>query len=422
MTSAVSFFGPTLPLPTLDLRFAENGSLVPSITFTRATSAWYFNSAGVLTDAGSGNPRFDYDPSTLAARGLLIEEARTNLCLQSEDLATTWSNIQSTETTNAINSPDGTQNADKIVEDATAAVQHGMNQDVTAACNVAYAMSCFAKAGERTWFRLTLDDGTATNAIRGWFDLANGVVGSAVNVGTGAGAAVSIQSCGNGWYRCTLTGTPATVDTGTTGVRLRLATGDASVSYNGDGVSGLYAWGADLEAGAFSTSYIKTTTAAATRNTDDARINTLTPWFNANEGTLFVEAMRPQLSAAQNNVLAAFSDGSSSDRMGLHISTANVLNVNMVGGADSGSANTANTISANVPFKAIAAFGVNNLQGCLNSTLSGVDATSSLPADAMTHLRIGALTGGLSLINGWVMRVAYYPRRLPAAQLQALTA
>lgn len=75
--------------PSLNLQFAGNTVLDPSITFTRAlNTATYFNSAGVLTTANANVPRFDYDPSTLAPRGLLIEEARTNLLLNSATLST----------------------------------------------------------------------------------------------------------------------------------------------------------------------------------------------------------------------------------------------------------------------------------------------------------------------------------------------
>lgn len=73
--------------PTLSLNFLT-GTLDSRITFTRASGATYTDSAGVLQLATSNTPRFDYDPVTLSAKGLLIEEQRTNLLLNSDTLST----------------------------------------------------------------------------------------------------------------------------------------------------------------------------------------------------------------------------------------------------------------------------------------------------------------------------------------------
>ena len=69
---------PPLPTPVLDLNYVSTMALSGTETFTRASSAWAFNSAGALTSFATNAPRFDYDKDTLAPKGLLIEEARTN--------------------------------------------------------------------------------------------------------------------------------------------------------------------------------------------------------------------------------------------------------------------------------------------------------------------------------------------------------
>jgi len=74
--------------PLLALDFMTPGTLDPRITFTRASTGTYFNSAGVMQTAAVNAPRWDYDPVTLALRGLLIEEQRANLLLNSATLGT----------------------------------------------------------------------------------------------------------------------------------------------------------------------------------------------------------------------------------------------------------------------------------------------------------------------------------------------
>ena len=75
-------------MPTLRLDFVNSNVLDPRITFTRASSATYFNSAGALTTAANNIPRFDYNPSTLVCNGLLIEQSSVNILLNSATLST----------------------------------------------------------------------------------------------------------------------------------------------------------------------------------------------------------------------------------------------------------------------------------------------------------------------------------------------
>ena len=71
-----------------------------------------------------------------------------------------------------------------------------------------------------------------------------------------------------------------------------MATSNGTVTYDGNGTSGIYLWGAQLEEGAFPSSYIPTTTAAATRSADVASITgtAFSGWYRQDEGTFYGEA------------------------------------------------------------------------------------------------------------------------------------
>ena len=110
----------------LDGRIVNDITSLPGFTFTRASTAWGFGSNGYLQSFSSNTPRLVYDPVTLASLGILVEEARTNLCLQSQNFATSWSTSNTTVSTDSTTSPDGTSNADTITED-TATNVHQVN-------------------------------------------------------------------------------------------------------------------------------------------------------------------------------------------------------------------------------------------------------------------------------------------------------
>lgn len=108
-------------------------------TFSRPSIATYFDSTGTLQTAASNTPRFDYDPTTHAAKGILIEESRTNLLIRSAEIENaTWTKSNSTIAANITIAPDGLTSADKIVENVDVGLTHAVQQMVAASASTYY--------------------------------------------------------------------------------------------------------------------------------------------------------------------------------------------------------------------------------------------------------------------------------------------
>lgn len=226
------------------------------------------DATGTIVAVNANLPRFDYDPVTLALRGLLVEETRTNLLLRSAEADNTiWIKIASSVTANATTAPDGTSAADKIVEDNTANT-HYIYEDVTkAASSLTYTCSGFYKPAGRSWMGMDLQDGGG-NGFNQFFNVSTGAIGSVTPFGSGFPVtAARIEPWNNGWYYVSVSTTSNTATT----IRCISLTAqvDGVSGYTGDGVSGIYQWGMQLEQASFPTSYVPTTSAAVTRNTDD---------------------------------------------------------------------------------------------------------------------------------------------------------
>lgn len=213
----------------LDLRFALQKTLDPRVTHTRASSATFVDSSGVL------------------------RSAVTNLVLRSEEFDNaSWSKTNSSITSNATTAPNGTITADALIED-TAASTHVALQTYGVTTGTTYTLSCYAKAAGRNFAQLLFIGGFASN-ITAIFDLTNGSVGT--TAGSPVTAAVAV---GNGWYRLSITAT--TISTITTSIQLRPAITSSAANYQGDGTSGLYLWGAQLEQASTVGDYVPTTSA-----------------------------------------------------------------------------------------------------------------------------------------------------------------
>ena len=382
--------------PTLNLDFAKTKVLDPRVTFTRASTATFVGANGLIQTAASGASRFDHDPATGESLGLLVEEARTNTQTYSEQFDNAaWTKTGTTVTANAVTAPDGTLTADKLVNDSSTGTHIASGQGVTFAPLTSGAtFTCYFKAAELSQIAIGY---TNTYVI---FNLATGTVFSTVN-SFGFTVTSSIQSFPNGWYRCSIT-----VNTGGSAfnpsVTIWTADNSGNISYTGNGTSGIYVWGAQVEAGAYPTSYIPTTSATVTRAADVASMTgtNFSSIFSASNpnGCMYVSAISPV-----NATL--FSVTAWPWRVQREIVT--VGNESYFWSAQSGPQKLAinNGIGANALY----------LNGSLLATLSTTSGASN-----GTQLNIGNSDGRFN--NGPIARLTYYPVRLPDTQLQALTA
>ena len=384
---------------------------------TSTTTQPITNYIPVLLTAGGNQARFDHNPTTGESLGLLIEEQRTNRILYSEQFDNAaWSLYGSTVTANAIVSPSGLQNGEKIVE-TTANDIHRISQgSISVTSGTAYTFTVYAKAGERTFIENRIYDGS-TNAGIATFDLVNGTV-------SGVTGSASMTSVGNGWYRCVLTATATVTSSSALGlIYLKISSG--LDSWAGNGFSGAFVWGAQLEAGAFATSYIATTSASATRTADAASMTgtNFSSWFNNGEGSMYLEHNIPSYGGGINFLGWALNTGTVSTNainfFANYNSTGRVRTLGYNGTTLDIDTYSGTVLTANTFIKTSMAIKANDFALSVNGATVVTDTAAAVPP--VNQLAIGSYGGGGNPLNGWIKKIAYYPIRVTNAQLQALT-
>jgi len=400
----------TTPTSSFDLTTAD---LDPRINFTRTgATATVVNSSGLIQAVAADTPRFDYNPITLACNGLLIEEARTNSLTYSEDFSAAtgaWTNTRLASTTSSGTSPDGLNNANAVIEDSSASNAHLLERNVSFTAGTSYTFSCFFKANGRNWVRLFFSSTAFGSNTLAFFDCQNGVLGTTANT-----PATSIQNFGNGWYRFSISKT-ATV-TASAPLRINLASADNVVTYSGNGTSGVYAYGAQLEAGAFPTSYIPTTTTAITRNADVATITgaNFSGFWQAGKGSALVRARPGTVSGTRPWV--QFDDTTANNIIALRGNTTNPELYIRSGGSDQAQID-AGTIAANVSYRLAGAWAANDCAASLNSGAAVRDGVATIPV--VTQARLGS--DGTNYLNGHLEAIEYYDERVLNASLQVVS-
>jgi hypothetical protein len=396
-------------LPRLALDWTT-GLAQSGVDVARAGVATYVDSDGLIKLASANTQRLDWSTGTA---GLLVEEARINSLLYSEQFENiSWVKINATITENVVVAPDGASTADKLVEN-TSAGTHRIDRSFVFSAT-AYTASIYLKAAERSWALVRF--GPSALNINAYFNLSTGSTGT---VGAGVTNA-TIKPVGNGWYRCSISGT-STIATDF-GLIVFTATGNGVVSYTGDGVSGIYLWGAQLEAGAFPTSYIPTEALAVTRNADVATMTgtNFSDWYNPTEGSLYAEGSH-QIAAGLNLVIAEIGDGTANNLIELYGTNNGQGNAYIAsGGSVSATIAVNSTFPSNTNGKVIVGFKQNSFQIAGNGALGTSDASGNMPVSP-TALYIGRFGGNSAYWNGVIKKIMYWPQRLTNAELQAFS-
>lgn len=403
-------------LPRMALDFTT-GALDSRVSITRAlNTATRINSSGFVEIVNANLPRFDYDPVTLAPKGLLIEESRTNLLTYSEQFNDViWTKSQTGITVNATASPDGTSTADAAIPNTVLAVNHFVRQNITSyTSGVTYTYTVYAKAFGYTGLQMVLPAAAFTGPPFANFDLANGVASVTFPYG-GSGATATITNVGNGWYRCSVTATANA--TAATGTQLRImntyTTTDSTFTPNG--VDGIFLWGAQLEAGAFPTSYIPTAGTSLTRNADVVSMTgtNFSSWYNATSGAILARSRQSVITGTRPSIY--ISDGTANNIISLR---GLVANPELYIRATTDQVQIdAGTLTANSSFGLVGAWATNNCAAAINGGAAVTDTSATIPT--VDRMLIGS--DGTNYLNGQIERISYWPQRITNAEAQAFS-
>ena len=414
--------------PALNINFLS-GTLDSRITFTRASTATYYDSTGTLQTAAINAPRFDYNPSTLAARGLLIEEQRTN-------------SIRNNTMQGAVAGTPGTQPTNWAIGGTTTGLTISVIGTGTAN-GINYIDIRFnGTAGAALNPNILFDTSSGIAATNGqswaWSTYLSLVGGSLTNVtniipvismfnstpsllGTLSGSAITPTNAGLATQR---TSYAATLNQTTTAyIRPQLQFNVA----NGAAVDVTLRIGLpQLEQGAFATSVIPTTTAAATRSADLATMTgtNFSSWYTQSQGTFVTQFVWEGLKTVAGQRVITTDDGTTTNQMqqGAGSSNALLTTLTTAGATEVNTSTPATTFVAGTVYKSALAYATNNTVAALNGTIGTTDTVCAMPT-ALTTFRFSPNASTPTVVNAnvWYASLKFYPIRLANGTLQVLT-
>jgi len=370
-----------------------------------------------LFNHGNNVPRIEYD-TTGAVKGLLIEEARTNYYPTSTDTYTAYGNGSHVKTVDSsVVNPTGAYGSDKIT--------HTNNFDY---CYVGYHGS-YATVGTKETYSVYLKNAGHNHVrlrmsnmgghVNYDFDLSNGN-SSLPDIAINSGATGHIEDVGNGWWRCSVTYTATTVNPYPSIFLMPSADTFDIARFQGDGTSGVYMWGHQIETGAFPTSYIPTTGSTATRAKDVAFIPVSDFGYNHKAGTVLVEFKSNKPLSEQFGAFVLH-DGTPNNRI-MHMTVPNHRGYVRTDSGTQADIAGGNRGATSELVKFALAFAEDDFAATSNGSSPAPDISGTVPS-GITRLALGNWYQSYlgSYLNGHIKSIKYYPRRLTNTQLQELT-
>lgn len=401
-------------MPLKSIPFAE------AIKFTRSSDAYIYNSKGVFEKVARDLPRFNYHPITKVLQGIQIEEGRTNLMPSSnaENTLTILTRATYVES-GGQKFIDGVSPMRLLREDSTAAASHfavPVNAQLSAASF--YTGSFFVKAAGRSRIELT------ATGVTGWIPVSPRV---RFNLAAGTfeafgGAIGAMEKVSADIWRVSITAKTGSAVLSSTFYPILMNDNDETV-YNGDGSSGVFIGGAQLELGEFVTSHIPTTGAQASRSSDTPLVENVRRWFGVSGSTFYAEFTPGNVGIGGTNL--AFYARSKEfpsnslvvirrDRSGSVLS----LTSDPVG-LPTSVADPAGAVEG-ARLKAAAA----SDKGGISISVNGRPALSSAPTAQRPLpdiMFIGQTGANSQCVNGHIRSITHYARKMTSAELVGIT-
>jgi len=399
---------------------------VGDFNFTRSGSATRINSQGLIESVANGVSRLNYPMIDGVVKGCphhILEPQRTQLVTHSEDFNnSSWTKSEVSVNPNNVISPNGTLNADAIIESTTSNAYHRVlpATPISGTGGTNYSCSVYVKKKGDTrhiyWF---IQKGA--DAFYVHIDMTNYVVNDSNSSGSGNLVDASITPVGNDWYRISVSGVVSSVNGDYYSqiyLNKQLGSGFNPTQYTGDGISGLYLWGWQLEVGSYPTSYIPTNGSSVTRSAETANGSGDAATFNSEQGVLMAEI----------SALADDNDNWSSLSIGSN--NTNNISIGFTDARNTIYAYKTNTSSSWVPqievnsitnFNKIAlSYGASENKFWINGFKLATNNTIGVNPNSLTNMQFNAASGGENMYSN-TKQIQYYDSALNDNELETLT-